>query len=205
MMRLFLLAKLSNVMRMTNEEDGKLVRACQAGNAEAFGRLYDGHVRKIYDFIYYRTHHRETAEDLTGDVFMKAFAALPGFDAEKGSFSSWIYRIARNRVIDHYRTIKHADDIADVWDVLRSGEDVNRDAETRELLRAAEKLVAQLPPVQRDVVIMRAWDQLSYVEIAEILGKSEAACKMSFSRAVASLRPQAPLALLLAILLTPLR
>ncbi len=193
---------------MANVQDAKLVRACQTGDADAFGRLYDAYVRKIYDFVYYRTHHRETAEDLTSDVFMKAFAGLRGFDPDQGSFSSWLYRIARNRVIDHYRTAKHAkdvEDIEDVWDVLRSGEDVNRDAETRELLRDAEKLVAQLPAAQRDVVIMRAWDQLSYAEIAEILGKSEAACKMSFSRAVASLRLQAPLALLLAILLNPLR
>lgn len=190
---------------MAHAQDEKLVRAVQAGDSDAFGRLYDGYVRKIYDFIYYRTHHRETAEDLTSDVFMKAFAGLRGFDPEHGSFSSWLYRIARNRVIDHYRTAKHAEDIEDVWDVLKSGEDVNRDAETRELLRAAEKLVAQLPAAQRDVVIMRAWDQLSYAEIAEILGKSEAACKMSFSRAVATLRLQAPLALLIAILLNPLR
>lgn len=186
------------------QNDSKLVQRFQNGDADAFGLLYDAYAKKIYDFIYYRTHHRETAEDLVSDVFMKALAAIKNFDADKGTFSAWLYRIARNRVIDHYRTAKSVEDIEDVWDALASGEDVARDADTRERLAKAEKLVAKLPPAQRDVVIMRAWDQLSYAEIAEILGKSEAACKMSFSRAVASLRLEAPLAMVVAILFNPL-
>lgn len=185
--------------------DVQLIESCQRGDADAFGRLYDAYARKIYDFVYYRTHHRETAEDLTSDVFLKAFAKIGGFDAGKGTFSAWLYRIARNRVIDHYRTAKPADDIEDVWDLLRSGDDVARDAETRERLREVETHLAALPAAQRDVVIMRAWDGLSYAEIAETLGKSEAACKMSFSRAVATLRKNAPLAALLLILIHPLR
>lgn len=184
------------------QEDVQLVARFQEGDAEAFGLLYDAYAKKIYDFVYYRTHHRETAEDLVSDVFMKALAAAPNFDAAKGTFSAWLYRIARNRVIDHYRTDKSSRDvdIEDVWDVLASNTDVARDAEARERLASAEKLIAKLPAAQRDVVIMRAWDQLSYAEIAEICGKSEAACKMTFSRAVATLRLNAPLALVLALL-----
>lgn len=184
--------------------DEQLISACQRGDADSFGRLYDAYVRRIYDFVYYRTHHRETAEDLTSDVFLRAFAKIGDFDAAKGTFSAWLYRIARNRVIDHYRTAKPVDDIEDVWDLLRSGADVARDAEARERLRAVEGHLAALPAAQRDVVIMRAWDGLSYAEIAETLGKSESACKMSFSRAVAALRKHMPLAALILLLTHPL-
>lgn len=190
---------------MANVNDAQLVEACQRGDTDAFGRLYDAYVRRIYDFIYYRTHHRETAEDLASDVFMKAFAKIGDFDGRKGTFSSWLYRIARNRVIDHYRTDKKTDDIDDVWDLLQSDADVARDAETRERLREVETYLAALPAAQRDIVIMRAWDGLSYAEIAETIGKSESACKMAFSRAVAALRKNAPVAALLLTLINPLR
>ncbi|MEY4745052.1 MAG: hypothetical protein RL272_997 [Candidatus Parcubacteria bacterium] len=186
-------------------DEEQLIGACQRGESDAFGRLYDAYVRRIYDFVYYRTHHKETAEDLTSDVFLKAFAKMDGFDAGKGTFAAWLYRIARNRVIDHYRASKRVDDIEDVWDLLRSGNDVARDADARERLRETEAHMAALPAAQRDIVIMRAWDGLSYAEIAEITGKSESACKMSFSRAVAALRKRLPLAALLIILTHPLR
>lgn len=188
-----------------NDHDVQLIEACKRGDAAAFGELYDAYARKIYDFAYYRTHHRETAEDLAADVFLKAFAKISAFDPSNGTFSAWLYRIARNRVIDHYRTAKPSADIEDVWDLLASGDDVARDAETRERLRAVEAHLSSLPAAQRDVVIMRVWDGLTYAEIAETLGKSEAACKMTFSRAVATLRKNAPLAALLLILINPLR
>jgi len=186
-------------------DDHKLIERCQAGDTEAFGLLYDANVRRVYDFIYYRTHHRETAEDLTSDVFLKVFAKLADFDARKGTFTAWIYRIARNRVIDHYRASKGTEDIEDVWDLLASGDDPARDADAAERLREVERLMADLPAAQREVVIMRVWDGLSYAEIAEAIGKSEAACKMSFSRGVAALRKNAPLAAMMLILINPLR
>ncbi|HTM68855.1 MAG TPA: RNA polymerase sigma factor [Candidatus Binatia bacterium] len=184
-------------------DEKKLVEDSRSGDAEAFGSLYDAYVRKIYDYVYYRTHHRETAEDLTADVFLKAYRAIGSFDPRKGSFSAWIYRIARNRVIDHSRSKRDSEDIEDVWDLLRSGDDPARDAETAERLRQAERHIAALPAGQREVLLLRAWDGLSYAEIAETLGKSEAACKMSFSRAVSALRKLAPLAALLLILANP--
>ncbi|HTK04861.1 MAG TPA: RNA polymerase sigma factor [Candidatus Eisenbacteria bacterium] len=186
-------------------DDNELIERCRSGDADAFGMLYDANVRRIYDFIYYRTHHRETAEDLAADVFLKAFAKIGDFDPKKGTFTAWIYRIARNRVIDHYRSAKGAEDIEDVWDLLASGDDPARDADARERLAEVERHMAVLPAAQREVVILRVWDGLSYAEIAETTGKSEAACKMSFSRAVSALRKNAPLAAMLILLINPLR
>lgn len=186
-------------------DEAQLITDARRGDAEAFGLLYDAYVRRIYDYVYYRVHHRETAEDLAADVFLRAWRAIEGFDPKKGAFSAWLYRIARNRVIDHARSRRDSEDIEDVWDLLRSGDDPARDAETAERLRTVERLMADLSPGQREVLLLRAWDGLSYAEIAATLGKSEAACKMSFSRAVAELRKHAPLALLLIIIANPLR
>jgi RNA polymerase sigma factor (sigma-70 family) len=168
--------------------DPQLVRQALSGDTHAAARLYDAYARRIYDYLYYRCHHRETAEDLASQTFLKALEKLGSFDQEKGSFSAWLHRIARNALIDHFRATKPADDIEDVFDRLRSGDDPSRDAETAERLRAVEKRVAELPSAQREVVLLRVWDELSYAEIAAITGKSEAACKMSFSRAMSGVR-----------------
>lgn len=186
-------------------QERAIIDACRQGDNAAFGRLYDAYVEKIYAYLYYRTHHRETAEDLTADVFTKAFAKIASFDPEGGSFSAWIYRIAHNRLVDHYRAFRPTDDIEDVWDALRSDVDVNRDTETSERLALVQKAVQSLPAAQREVVLMRAWDGLTYAEIAEALGKNESACKMAFSRGLATLKEQVgPLAFLL-FLMNPLR
>ncbi len=165
-----------------------------------FAAHYDTHARKVYAFIYHRVQHRETAEDLLSQTFLKALERFDTFDAGKGAFSAWIHRIARNAIIDHWRAAKPTSDIEDVWDALRSGEDVNRDAEVRERLAEVESHLKDLSPAQRDIVVMRLWDQLSYAEIAEIVGSSEDACKMSFSRSLAKLRKAMPLAAFLILL-----
>lgn len=172
-----------------------------AMDSKAFEAHYDAYVRKIYKYVYYRTQHRETAEDLTSQVFLKAFDKLGSFDESRGTFSAWIYGIARNALTDHYRSSREAIDIDDVWD-LRSDEDVERDVEARERVEKLRPYLQALPKDQRELVFMRLWDGLSYAEISEITGRSEDACKMAFSRTVARLRKEVPSAILLLMLFT---
>ena len=174
----------------------KIIERCQAGHPEDFCLLYDGYFRKIYNFIYFKTHHRQTAEDLTGQTFFKALENIKKFSPAKGQFSSWLYCIARNTVIDLYRGRKNEVDINDVWD-LSSGEDLARDAAIKERLGKVREHLAKFDSQQREIIIMRVWDELSYKEISEILEKSEASCKMSFCRGIAKLRETEVLALLI--------
>ena len=170
------------------QNEQQLVVAWKNGDSGAFAGLFDLYGRKIYDYLFYRTHHKETAEDLASTVFLKALERGQSFDPEKGSFGAWIYRIAHNTLIDQYRANRPTADIEDIWDLLASGEDVARDADARERLRAVEKRLAELPAGQREVLILRLWDGLTYAEIAELTGKSEAAGKMAFSRGLSALR-----------------
>lgn len=180
---------------MEKADEENLVIACQNGSSEKFGELYDAYIRKIYDFIYYKTHHKETAEDIASIVFVKAFEKIKTFNCAKGSFSSWIYRIARNSVIDYYRTKKAFVNIDDVWDL--SGQiDPARDFDIAQKIEKAEKYIHKLNSEQRDIIMLRIWQEMPYKEIAEIMGKSEASCKMSFSRAMGELRSRMPLAAL---------
>lgn len=186
---------------MINEQE--IIKACQNGELAQFGQLYDAYIKKIYDFIYYKTTHKETAEDLTSQTFFKALEKIKTFSPERGNFSSWIYQIARNTVIDHYRTKKEAIDIEDVWD-LAGREDIERDLDLKGKLEKIEKYLGTLKHEQREIIIMRVWQDLSYQEIAAILCKSEASCKMVFSRAIIALRKEMPAHLLIYFLLLKL-
>lgn len=167
------------------------------GESERFGELYDRYIRRIYTFIYYKTLHKETAEDLTSDTFIKALKNISSFDVER-SFSSWLYKIAQNTVIDYYRTRKQTVDINDIWDLAADG-DIEHDADVRLGLERVKEYLGRLPTLQRDIVIMRVWQNMSYREIAEVVGKSEESLRVTFSRAVAGLRKMAPVALLLVL------
>ncbi|MDB4939634.1 MAG: polymerase, sigma-24 subunit, subfamily [Candidatus Doudnabacteria bacterium] len=167
---------------------------------QSFNELYDLYITKIYNFIYYRTHHKETAEDLTSKTFVKAWENLSKFDDEKGAFSSWIYSIARNNLIDHYRKEKGTSDIDQIIN-FSSSENIEHDTGLKLQLEQVEKYLKELPADQRDIVIMRVWDDLSYKEIAAILKKSEASCKMSFYRTMQKVQTHFPIAITLLLLI----
>jgi RNA polymerase sigma-70 factor (ECF subfamily) len=184
------------------EADG-LALLSREGDREAFGRLYDIFSRRIYSYIYYRTLRKETAEDLTGAVFLKALEGLGGYRPGPGGFAAWIFGIARNAVSDHYRRESRCVSLdgsgAGLWD-LADEADLALDAEMRDLWERVAPLLAGIPAEQREILVMRIWDGLSHAEIARVLGKSEGACKMAYSRAMASLRAAATLSLLVAFL-----
>lgn len=178
---------------MQTTDENELVRRAQGGDAEAYGTIYDLYAPKLYRFIYYKVHHRETAQDLLSETFMKSLKAIGRFDPERGTVSSWLYSIARNAVIDHYRTVRPESDLEDAWG-LDSGSDVARDAETALKLEAVRGHLAALSAMEREILTMRVWGEMSHAEIAAALGKTEDACKVAFSRAVAKLKKAMPLA-----------
>lgn len=187
---------------MEDVTDETLALRAQAGNAEAFGMLYDRYLDRIYRFIYYKTFLKETAEDITSDVFHKAFERLASYSAEKGVFSAWIYRIARNAVIDHYRTQKKTVPIEDVFDLGNEDRTIE-EHDALITLGHVRTFMETLTPRQREIITMRIWEERPYREIAELIGGTEDSAKMAFSRAMKELREKCgPLApLLLAVLI----
>ena len=90
----------------SNLEVEGIVDRAAAGDTEAFGRLYDMYADRIYRHIYYRTSNVDDARDLTHDVFIEAWQALPRYKRTKTPFLGWLFTICRHTVIDYYRTKK---------------------------------------------------------------------------------------------------
>ncbi len=180
-----------------------LVQKCQSGNSHAFGELYDHFSGKIFRYLYFRVYQRDTAEDLTSITFMKAMEKLSQYRQDKGEFSAWLYRIARNSLFDYFRSRKKTVELEEAWE-LAGNTDIHADAEQKDQWERIQPFLRQLKQEQQEILKMRIWDEMSYKEIAEILGKNEAACKMTFSRTIRQLKEMMPLEVTLLLLLSVL-
>ena len=154
----------------------------QEWDFDAFGELYAEYIDQIFTFIFRKTSQREIAEDLTSHVWMKAMKWLSNFSETEGaSFKSWIYCIARNTVIDYYRTQKQETDIESIAEIGFS-EDIWKHVDNQDKLKEVESFLSELKPIEREIVILRLWDELSYKEVAEVVGKKEDNCKQIYKR-----------------------
>ncbi|MDZ4230055.1 MAG: sigma-70 family RNA polymerase sigma factor [Candidatus Veblenbacteria bacterium] len=174
-----------------DEAERQAIFACQQGDLTQFTFLYEQHVARVYRFVYFKTWHRETAEDLTSVTFMKALEKIGSYAADKGNFSSWLYRIAQNTVIDHYRATKPTVDLDQVFN-LASRQNVGEEVQHQLTLEQVKVYFTSLPPEVQELLIMRLWQDMTYQEIAEVTGKSEGALKMATSRALRNLRAAVP-------------
>lgn len=171
------------------EGEQNLVEAARKGDPEAFGALYDHYLPKIYRFVLIKVSHKEQAEDLTHQTFLKAWEKVDTYKHQGYSFGSWLYQIARNNVIDHYRKGGDQVDIEDV-----SPEDLGITdslvAEVEIKIKWDEILgaIKGLSDVEQDVLMMRFIEDMPHKEVAEAVDKSESAVKVIQHRALKKLK-----------------
>jgi RNA polymerase sigma-70 factor, ECF subfamily len=188
-----------DILGMQQDQDLDLVLKCKAGEKENFAALYDKYSGKIYNFIYFRVHHKQIAEDLTGQAFFKALERIGQMDPQKGKFSSWLFQIAKNCVIDHFRTGFGTEDIESAFDISSSA-NLQRDAEIAISMEKVFKYLEKLDKEQKEILIMKLWDGFTYREIAEILGIGESKAKMTLARTLAKMQKEMPLIALMMII-----
>lgn len=165
-----------------------LIRGAKRGSNRDFGKLYDQFLPQIYRFTYLKVMNRQDAEDICHQVFLSAWTNIKNYKDIGYSFSTWLYRIARNAVIDFYRTKKTHVELASIEDFLPDSTDLA--AQTGATL-ATEKVLAAFPRLtdeQRDVIIMSYIEELDHGEIAEVMEKSEGAVRVLKHRALESLK-----------------
>ncbi len=177
------------------------ISAVLSGQTERFSEIYDSYIKKIYDFLYARTLHKPTAEDLTSQVFFKAYKNLFQYKPNKIGVGPWLYGIARNTLIDHFRQNKTELPIETVYDLSSdSRPEVDTDQQIRK--EHITKLLNFLSPKHKQIVLLRLWEGLSHQEIAQALNISEASSKTEFFRAIKSLKEHSGGLMLAFILLT---
>lgn len=158
------------------------------GDEKAFGLLYSHYQPQIYRFIYIKVSKKEKAEDITHQVFLKAWQSIKRFTYQKLPLSSWLYRIARNQVIDVYRTQKIELNIEEIQEVASEDKKVEDEIDIKKEVEKIKSAIRQLKPSQQDVIIMRYIEELSPQEIALALKKTPTAIRIIQYRALKSLR-----------------
>ncbi len=170
-----------------------LVERAQAGEAEAFGLIYDRYVDTVFRFVYFRVGNRQLAEDLTSDTFLRALKRIGSFTWQGRDLGAWLVTIARNLVADHFKSGRYRLEVTtgDVLDADRedrgpegSPESAVVDHITNVALLTAVK---QLNPEQQECIVLRFLQGFSVAETAQTMGKNEGAIKALQYRAVRAL------------------
>lgn len=167
-----------------------LIKRAVHGDRAAFGTLYERHLDAIFRYVYFRVGNSADAEDLTEDVFVSAWENLSTFKPEgQNSFLSWLYRIAHNRVIDHYRKRQPqswtSEQLALEEAIIPSVEEAAHISfDTRRLAKA----ISQLEETEQEVIILRFIEGLSHGEVANVIEKSEGASRVIQHRALLNLK-----------------
>ncbi len=171
-----------------NDEHGLLKRALN-GDAEAFGDLYLRYLDPIYRYIYFRVGSQEEAEDLTEEVFARAWEALSTFTLRGQPFTSWLYRIAHNLVVDYRRRQRPLpmpeEGLRTIAAQTLSPEEALAQSQEVAVLIAA---LRELDDEEQQVILLRFVQDLSHSEVAAIIGKSEGASRVIQHRALTKLQ-----------------
>jgi RNA polymerase sigma-70 factor (ECF subfamily) len=174
--------------------DSTLVERCLSGDDSAWEALVRQHTRRVYGLCYRFTGKDSEAQDLSQEVFLRVFRALGGFRSTEGSFATWLTRLTRNLLIDHYRRTRNERVTDSMDEMLPRVEEgfvsVNRPdsalagREASELLQGA---LAKLSPELRETIILRDLQEMEYREIAEVLSIPEGTVKSRLNRGRAEL------------------
>jgi RNA polymerase sigma-70 factor, ECF subfamily len=171
-------------------DDNSLIASAAAGDTEAFGTLYERHAPRVSRHAYFLTGDAVLAEDITAQVFLKAFEAIPRYEERGLPFTAWLLRITCNLVINHKKAHKN-NGHAQLPETLEADEGEHSPETSCESKMDGERVwreVKKLPNEQRQVIVMRFVDDLGYPDIAGILGKSVGAVRVIQFRALANLR-----------------
>ncbi len=168
-------------------DDGQVIKQVKNGDAEAFGMLYDQYAEVIFRYVYSHLDSRLDAEDLTEEIFLRAWRALPKYDERGLPFSAFLFRIARNSLIDYYRQRKAVQSIEDIE--LQSHEPgpeemVDLHIENHTL----RETIAKLREDYRNVLIFRFLSGLSPEETAQVMQRSVGAVRVLQHRALSALK-----------------
>jgi RNA polymerase sigma-70 factor, ECF subfamily len=171
------------------QDEVSLVRRAQQRDTEAFAQLYEAYFDKIYRYLALRIRNDYEAEDMTQQVFMKALQSISSYKSTGVPFSSWLYRIAHNQYVDFFRQQnKKATVDIEGLQIPHTGDDPEHMMERKVDIEELKKAMKRLTESQQEVLTLRFTGELSIIECAQIMGKSEGAIKALQHSAVLALR-----------------
>jgi RNA polymerase sigma-70 factor (ECF subfamily) len=184
-------APLGKGPQVTENEEVLLVERAKEDPA-AFGVLYERHVKKIYNYIYYRTGNHHDAEDLTARTFYRALSNMDGYVNRGVPFSAWLYRIAHNLVANWHRdrSRRQVIPLDELFMASQRGTDLLQRIEADEEKEALLRAIRHLPPDRQQLLVLKFVEKMPNAEIGQVMGRSEGAIKSLYHRTLITLRKE---------------
>jgi RNA polymerase sigma-70 factor (ECF subfamily) len=178
-----------NETALTLDQELNLVRQSRA-DARAFGALYDHYFPRVYNYVYYRVQDRGTADDLVSTIFMRALDRLDTFQEQRGPFGVWLFRIAHNVVVDHYRRAARTPNVSlELAEPLAaSAPSIEQNLARRQEAEAVLAQVSRLSEREQDIIGLKFGGGLTNRKIAALLGLNENHVAVILYRAMRKLR-----------------
>lgn len=176
----------------------EIVERAQAGDTEAFEKIYDRYIDTVFRFAYHRTGNRQLAEDLTSDTFLRALKRIGSFTWQGRDLGAWLITITRNLVADHFKSGRNRLEVSSAEPFDASGKEPAttygpEDATLRYLTdKKLLSVLKELNPEQQECITLRFLNGLSVAEVAQAMGKNEGAVKALQYRAVRTMRRLLP-------------
>ena len=176
---------------ITEQDIKNFVKGAQEGSPESFANLYAQFYDKIFRYLYFKTANKQDAEDLTEDVFLRMLESISSFKWKKVPFSSWLFRIAHNLVVDYYR--KRSRQKSESLDFIshnigESSDDMDRILEMNLSIKQVLKSMENLTDLQKEVMSLRFAAGFSIAETAHVMHRSENAVKALQHASIKKLR-----------------
>ncbi len=177
-----------NNSKLSVTEIEELVLQAQAGDSEAFGKIYDAFVDQVYRYIFFKVSSKDDAFDLTENVFLKVWQNLKSYRDNNQKFGAWIFRIAHNLVVDFYRFRKESVELdVDIPDHNRDNNPklLTEQSLSKDVLR---KAISKLKKSYQEVILLKFINDLDNVEISRIMKRNEGSVRILKFRALKALR-----------------
>jgi RNA polymerase sigma-70 factor (ECF subfamily) len=167
----------------------ELIKDCLEGKTGAWEMLVNTYSKRIFNLAYQFAGSYQEAEDLTQEVFVKVFQTLRSYDASQGTFATWLNRVSRNHLVDHYRRTKHDRQTSSIDEQLGTLEEKPSPEiepvghlEARERKETLQRALNKLSPDLREAVVLRDLHDLDYQEIAQVLSVPQGTVKSRVNR-----------------------
>jgi RNA polymerase sigma-70 factor (ECF subfamily) len=164
-----------------------LVKRAIKGDEDAFGELYKLYVNKIFRFVKYLLSDREVAQDITQNAFVNAWKSINRFSIDKGTFQAYLYTIARNLARDYIRKKKTLS-LFFYEQTISDGNILIEKVIVKEKQEKINEMLKELKMFDRQLVVLRFFEELTFKEIAQIIGKKESAVRVQTHRALKKIK-----------------
>ncbi len=171
----------------TSDRERILVLRATRHDENAFAELYDRYCARIYKYVYYKVGGGTESEDLTAQVFMKAWEAIGHYHWTDRPFAAWLYRIAHNLVIDHFRALHETVPLEEIHAVAEQGPSPDELVQRRLTAESLHKMLDRLTVDQHQVILLRFVEGYNTAETARLMDKSEGAVRTLQHRALVTL------------------